>query len=149
LFGQQWAEQDRRAAFAYDEVRLGQGRAQTAAPVVGKEPVAGFKPLVERGAFGFDRMDRRQAVDRREIWAMVVGAIVRWLVEGGQADIAKNLGKPAIADGHMGHMPVRRAQVMRDPQHARAAFLKREMPRQENRTFHAAVCLLGMKRSAP
>ncbi|AYE88292.1 hypothetical protein B5M07_18930 (plasmid) [Sulfitobacter sp. D7] len=149
MFGQQRAEQDRRAAFAYDEVRLGQGCAQAAAPVVGKEPVAWFEPSVERRAFGFDRMDRRQAVDRREIWAMVVGAIVRWLVEGGQADIAKNLGKPAIADGHMGHMPARPAQVVRDPKHAGAAFLKREMPRQENRAFHVAVCLLGMRRSAP
>jgi hypothetical protein len=59
--------------------------------VVGKEPVAGFEPSVEQGAFGFDRMDRRQAVDRREIWAMVVGAIVRRVVEGGQRTSPKTL----------------------------------------------------------
>ncbi|KZY52143.1 hypothetical protein A3734_03150 [Sulfitobacter sp. HI0054] len=59
MFGQKRAEQDRRAAFAYDKVSLGERPPQAAAPVIDKEWVAGFEPAVEPRAFGFDRMDGR------------------------------------------------------------------------------------------
>ena len=80
---------------------------------------------------------------------MVVDAVVWRAVERGQADIAEDFGQPAIADGHMGYVPARSAEVVRNPEHAWEPFLEGEMTGEENRPFHVTILREGIRRSAP